>query len=52
MLYINDFIAMVKYIETSKNYTIDVISVVNILSEPALEVAKMIDYLRDGSLNH
>lgn len=51
-LYINDFISLVKDIETTQGYTIDVISAINILSEPAVKVAEMIDYMRDGDLNH
>ncbi len=50
-LYINDFIDMIQYIEEREEYTIDVICTINILSEPALKVAEMIDYLRDETLN-
>lgn len=34
-LYINNFIDLISYIETTKGYVVDVISAINILSEPA-----------------
>ncbi len=51
-LYINNFIELIEKIETEKEYTIDVICAINVLSEPALMVKEMIDYLRDETLNH
>jgi len=51
-LYINNFIDLISYIETTKGYVVDVISAINILSEPAYKVTQMIDYMRNASLNH
>ncbi len=51
-LYLNDFVELVKQIETRNGYTVDVICALNILSEPAQNVTNMIDYLRSSALNH
>lgn len=52
-LYINDLIELVRTIETvNPDLTVQVVLVVNILSDPAAQVRDVINYLQDATLNN
>lgn len=48
-LYINDFIELIKQIETENGYTVDVIVCINIMTQSASEAKAMIEYLMDDT---
>lgn len=52
-LYINDLIALISTIENANpGLTVQVVLVVNILSDPATQVRDVINYLQDATLNN
>lgn len=50
--YIDDFITMVKKIETENGTTVNVVYCLNIFSNTATQCVDIIKYLRDSTINH